>query len=304
MSESQRYKLTLAYRGTRYHGWQRQMPASEETASDSAADSPASDPPSPVTRSPSAYFVTPSPGGRGGQSTAPEAVRVDVSEELPTIQNELRLALIRTLGHDLTVSGASRTDAGVHALGQVAHFDTIRTQIAPERILLAANAKLPDDIRVNSIEPVPADFDAISGATSKAYRYIIHNAPLKDVFRGDLALHLPQPPLDLAAMSSAAAHLVGEHDFASFAKPGHGRETTIRAVTSVTVEPSGEDVHLEFVGGGFLWHQVRIMTGTLIQVGLGRRDPASIPQILAARDRQAAGPTAPAHGLYLLWIRY
>jgi tRNA pseudouridine38-40 synthase len=261
MSESQRYKLTLAYRGTRYHGWQRQLPTELE-------------------------------------ATVPlEAT------ELPTIQNELRLALIRTLGHDLTVTGASRTDAGVHAQGQVAHFDTFRTQIAPERILLAANAKLPDDIRINSIEPVLPDFDAISGAASKAYRYVIHNAPLKDVFRADLVLHLPRP-LNIGAMRSAAAHLVGEHDFASFAKPGHGRETTVRTVSSVTIEPAGEDVHLEFVGGGFLWHQVRIMAGTLMQVGLGRRDPATVPPVLAARNRQAAGPTAPAHGLFLLWVRY
>ena len=252
MSESQRYKLTLAYRGTRYHGWQRQMP--------------------------------------GGAA------------ELPTVQNELRLALVRTLGHDVQVVGSSRTDAGVHALGQVAHFDTERTQVDPARILLAANAKLPDDIRIDAIEPVTHEFDAIGSTSEKAYRYVVHNAPAKDIFRADLALHLPKS-LDDSAMASAAAHLVGEHDFASFAKPGHGRETTVRTVTFAAVRREGTEVLIEFAGTGFLWHQVRIMAGTLIQVGLGRRAAASLPEVLAARDRKATGPTAPAHGLYLRWIR-
>lgn len=249
---TQRYKLTLAYRGTRYHGWQRQA----------------------------------SPSG----------------EELPTVQSTLRDALIRTLGHDLKVTGSSRTDAGVHALGQVAHFDTERTQVDPGRILLAANAKLPDDIRIDAIEAVPPTFDAIGSTSEKSYRYVVHNAPAKDIFRADLALHLPKS-LDDSAMVAAASYLVGEHDFASFAKPGHGRETTVRTVTFAEVRRQGTEVAIEFAGTGFLWHQVRIMAGTLIQVGLGRRAAESIPQVLEARDRKASGPTAPAHGLYLLWIR-
>lgn len=258
MPDAQRYKLTLAYRGTRYHGWQRQIPAEVEGAAAGA--------------------------------------------ELPTVQNEVRLAILRTLGHDVQVVGSSRTDAGVHALGQVAHFDTPRTQVPPERLLLAVNAKLPADVCVHAIEPVAETFDAIGSTLEKAYRYVIHNGPLKDVFHGDLALHLPKP-LDDAAMRAAAAHLVGEHDFAGFAKPGHGRDSTIRTVRSAEVHREGERVVVEFTGGGFLWHQVRIMTGTLIQIGLGRREAGSIPQVLAARDRKASGPTAPAHGLCLLWIR-
>lgn len=268
MRESLRYKLTLAYRGTRYHGWQRQVPIT---------------------------------GGDEGLA-APVTVATGELVELPTVQNEIRLALMRTLGHEVQVVGSSRTDAGVHALGQVAHFDTIRTQIPPERLMLALNAKLPNDIRASAIEAAPPTFDAISSAREKAYRYVVHNAPLKDVFRADLALHLPLP-LHLDAMRAAAAHLVGEHDFASFAKPGHGRESTVRTVRSANVAREGDDLHIEFIGGGFLWHQVRIMAGTLIQVGLGRRDHEGLPQVLASRDRQAAGPTAPAHGLYLLWIK-
>ena len=279
MPDAQRYKLTLAYRGTRYHGWQRQLRAGNASSGE----------PGDVT-------VEGDAGAEGGAAESAAA-------ELPTIQNELRQALIRTLGHDVTVVGSSRTDAGVHALGQVAHFDTIRTQVAPERIMLALNAKLADDIRVDSIEAVPATFDAITSAREKAYRYVIHNASLKDVFGADLALHIPRP-LDLAAMRAAAACLAGEHDFASFAKPGHGRETTIRTITAAGVRREGDDVLIEFTGGGFLWHQVRIMAGTLIQVGLGGRDPGTIPECLRARDRQKSGPTAPAHGLYLLWVRF
>lgn len=259
MADSQRYKLTLAYRGTRYHGWQRQ-----------------------------------SGGPPGGEAAA---------DELPTIQNELRMALIRTLAHEVQVTGASRTDAGVHAIGQAAHFDTIRTQIAPQRLLLALNAKLPEDICATAIEPVSDSFDAITDARHKTYRYLIHNAPVKDVFRADLALHIHRR-LDVDAMQRAAAHFVGEHDFASFAKPGHGRESTARTISEARIDVRGEDVVIEFSGGGFLWHQVRIMTGTLVHVGLGRRTAGSIPGILEACDRQQAGPTAPAEGLYLLRVQY
>ena len=249
---SLRYKLTLAYRGTAYHGWQRQLP----------------------------------PGGA----------------ELPTVQNVLRLALQRVVGHPVTVQGSSRTDSGVHALGQVAHFDTIRTAIAPDKIVQAANARLPIDVRINSCEAAGPEFDAIRSTLEKAYRYVVHNAPLKDPFRGDLVFHVPRP-LDVPAMQAAAAALVGTHDFASFAKPGHGRETTVRTVLSALVERRGEDVVLEFTGKGFLWHQVRIMSGTLIEIGLGRRPASSAAEMLAARDRLQSGPTAAAHGLYLLWVK-
>ena len=227
-----RYKLTVAYRGTAYHGWQRQLP----------------------------------PGGA----------------ELPTVQNALRLALQKVVGHPVTVQGSSRTDSGVHALGQVAHFDTIRTSIAPDKIVRAANARLPIDVRVNSCEPVPPEFDAIRSTLEKAYRYVVHNGPLKDPFRGDLALHVPRP-LDVEAMQAAAAAFVGQHDFAGFAKPGHGRETTVRTVLSATIERRGEDVVLEFTGKGFLWHQVRIMSGTLIEIGLGRRDVSAAARTCSRR---------------------
>lgn len=255
-----RYKLTLAYRGTSYHGWQRQFLRGDDTG----------------------------------------------SAELPTVQNTLRLALQRVVNHPVKVTGSSRTDAGVHALGQAAHFDTIRHQIPPDRLMLAVNAKLPPDVCVTAIERVADDFDAITDTVEKAYRYIVHNGVAKDVFAGDLALHLPPKPrpLDVEAMHAAAQHVVGEHDFASLAKPGHGRESTVRTITRCDVQRDSDRINIEVAGTGFLWNQVRILAGTLLRVGSGHVVPAAMAEILAARDRQAAGPTAPAHGLYLRWVRY
>ena len=249
-----RYRLTVAYRGTAYHGWQRQIP----------------------------------PGG----------------EELATVQNALRLALQRVVGHPVVVTGASRTDAGVHAAGQAATFDTIRGQIPPERLMLAVNAKLPADVAVAGIERVPGDFDVIGDTVEKAYRYSIHNGPRKDVFAADLALHLTHPRLDVEAMDEAARHVVGTRDFASLCKPGHGRESTVRTITRCGVTRDGDRVAIEVAGDGFLWNQVRILAGTLTKIGTGHLSPGDVPALLAAKDRQAAGPTAPAHGLCLLWVRH
>ncbi|MEM7808547.1 MAG: tRNA pseudouridine(38-40) synthase TruA [Planctomycetota bacterium] len=255
-----RYKLTVAYRGTAYHGWQRQMVPGDDTS----------------------------------------------AAELPTVQNVLRLALQRTVGHPVNVVGASRTDAGVHAEGQAASFETLRHQIAPDRLMAATNAKLPADVAIRSIEPVANDFDVIGDTAEKAYRYTVHNGRQKNVFAGDVMLHLPPmpSPLEVAAMHEAAERFVGEHDFASFAKPGHGRESTVRTVTSAKVSRDGDRVHFEIAGTGFLWHQVRIMTGTLLRVGAGKVTPEAMTTILSARDREAAGPTAPPHGLCLLWVRH
>ncbi len=256
-----RYRLTVAYRGTAYHGWQRQLVAGDDTG----------------------------------------------AAELPTVQNVLRLALQRIVNHPVTIVGASRTDAGVHAAGQAAHFDTSRETILPENLLRALNAKLPADVAVRAIERVPDDFDAIRDATGKAYCYRIFNGDPRDrdVFAGDASLPLvPRPPLDAEAMDAAARHVVGTHDFASFAKPGHGRESTVRTITSCRVTRSGRDVAIDVAGTGFLWNQIRILAGTLLRVGTGHREPAWVADVLAAKDRQAAGPTAPACGLMLMRVEY
>ncbi|MEL7238826.1 MAG: tRNA pseudouridine(38-40) synthase TruA [Planctomycetota bacterium] len=246
-----RFKLTVAYRGTAYCGWQTQLV----------------------------------PGG----------------EELPTVQTTLRQALQRVVNHPVTVVGSSRTDSGVHAAGQVAHFDCHRPQILPEKLLAAVNAKLPADVAILRAKPVDASFDAIGSTVRKAYRYTLRDVPIKDVFTGNTSFHVGRP-LDDVAMRTAITQLVGTHDFASFAKPGHGRESTIRTIESAAVVREGPAVHVDVVGTGFLWHQVRIIVGTLVEIGLGRRTPDDITAMLAAKNRQAAGPTAPPHGLCLQWI--
>ena len=255
-----RYKLTIAYRGTAYHGWQTQLPG-------------------PTWKGP--------PGEDG----------------IPTVQTHLRRALAQVVRHDVKLCGSSRTDAGVHAKGQVAHFDTDKDMIPPEKLRQSANAKLPGDILIRAAEPVPDTFDAIGDTTGKRYQYVIWTGAGRPPFFADLAWHRWQP-LDVAAMTAAAAGFVGTHDFASFARPGHGRTTTVRTVTDVSVAYRSPKLVIGVTGSGFLWHMVRIMVGTLVEIGLGRRKPDAVAGMIAARDRLAAGPTAPPHGLYLQWITH
>ena len=256
-----RYKLTIAYRGTHYHGWQSQLPTNTWKG------------PTP-------------PEGQG----------------IPTIQENLRLALMSVVRHEVAVVGSSRTDAGVHAKGQLAHFDTDKTQIPPDALRQAANARLPDDIVIRAIGAVPDTFDAISSTTSKRYQYAIWHAPDRPALFPDLVWHRWQK-LDIDAMRAATQHFVGTHDFASFARPGHGRENTIRTVHACTLSYRPPRLIIGVEGSGFLWQMIRIMVGTMVEVGLGRYTPGTIPQMLAAKDRQAAGATAPPLGLYLQWIQ-
>jgi len=260
---TQRYMLRIAYRGTNYHGWQFQ------TAN-------------PLTWK--------GPWPKEG-------------EGIPTIQEFVSKELARVVGHPVTLVGSSRTDAGVHAKGQVAHFDTHQVQIPTAGLRMAVNAELPDDILIRSIEPVPETFDAIRSATSKRYQYLVWNAPERPVFVADTSWHR-RKVLDVDAMSAAAAQLVGTHDFASFARPGHTRETTVRTILSCVVHRHGPRVVIGVEGTGFLWNMVRIVSGTLIDIGQGRYRPEEVKEMLAARDRRRAGGTAPAQGLYLQWIRF
>jgi tRNA pseudouridine38-40 synthase len=262
----QRYKLIIAYRGTRYHGWQAQ-PAMDNYKGDYKGDAPA-------------------PG-----------------EGIPTIQAEVTRALVSVVQHPVALVGSSRTDAGVHAKGQVAHFDTDQLQIPRDGLRRAANHRLPSDVLIRAVKPVPERFDAVKSTTTKRYQYFIWNHADRPVFFPDLAWHRWQR-LDVEAMATAAAHFVGSHDFASFARPGHGRENTVRTVHACDVTYRCPKLVVGVEGSGFLWNMVRIMVGTLVEVGLGRYAPEDIPRMLAARDRQAAGSTAPPHGLYLQWVRF
>jgi tRNA pseudouridine38-40 synthase len=221
---------------------------------------------------------------------------------IPTIQETLARTIGPVVGHPVVVVGSSRTDAGVHAKGQVAHFDTSAIQIAPEGLRRAVNHQLPDDILIREIEPVADSFDAITAAVLKRYQYFVWNGLDRNPFLNDLCWHRWQT-LDISAMQEAAGKFVGEHDFASFSRPDHARYTTIRTVTSCRVSFRGPMIVIGVEGEGFLWNMVRIIAGTLVEVGLGQYTPEDIPRMIAAVDRRAAGSTAPPVGLFLQWIK-
>ena len=220
-----------------------------------------------------------------------------------TVQGVLEIALARVTRERVRAVGSSRTDAGVHAEGLVASV-RLETALEPERLHRALNAALPEDVAVRELAVAHDDFDARRDATGKLYRYSLWNAPERAPLRRRRALCLLRP-LDLARMRAAAAQLVGTHDFASFQAAGSEVQTSVRTLwrVDVTGEP-GADVDLWFEGGGFLRHMVRNLSGTLIEVGSGRRDPEGMTALLAARDPRRAGPTAPAHALTLISVRY
>lgn len=248
-----RYKLTIAYDGTHFHGWQRQEPPGEEPL-------------------------------RTVQGVVEEAVRMRVRQPL-------------------NVVGASRTDAGVHALGQVAHFSA-ESPIPLERMGRAINSRLPDDVEIRSIEEVPETFDAISDARSKRYRYRLHVAKLRPLFSRHVTSYVLFT-LDPDRMNAAAKRIEGTHDFGGFATAGHGRESTVRTVKQCMVIPADPDeLHVVVVGDGFLWNMVRIIVGTLVDVGRGLFEVERIDEILKSADRSLAGTTAEPQGLCLEEISY
>ncbi|HDS84996.1 MAG TPA: tRNA pseudouridine(38-40) synthase TruA [Phycisphaerales bacterium] len=220
----------------------------------------------------------------------------------PTIQGTLEEALERLCGAAVNVVGSSRTDAGVHALGQVAHFD-LDSPVPTENIARALNNLLPDDIAVTDAQDVRDDFDAIRSTRSKRYRYTICTGMIRPVQRIRYCWHRPGP-LDVPAMQSAAAQLVGTHDFKSFASAADTRESSVRTVLECTVLQKDDEIFVDVAATGFLYNMVRNIVGTLVEIGRGRWAPEQIDRILAAKDRAAAGPIAPASGLCLMDIQY
>lgn len=215
-----------------------------------------------------------------------------------TIESELNRCLSELLGEPIEVIGASRTDAGVHALGNVAVFDT-SSRMPAEKVSYALNQRLPEDIRIQKSEEVPADWHPRYCDSRKTYEYRI--------YRGEFALPTKRLyslftyyKLDVEKMQEAAGYFVGEHDFKSFCQVNAQVKTTVRTVTEVKVYEEGPDVIIRVTGNGFLYNMVRIMAGTLLEVGQGKRSPQEIPHMIAACNREAAGPTAPAHGLMLI----
>jgi tRNA pseudouridine38-40 synthase len=220
----------------------------------------------------------------------------------PTVQTTLQKALSRLLAEDVRVCGASRTDAGVHAFGQVVSFTTGNV-IPVERLLGALNALLPRDITCVAAEEAPAEFHPRYAARGKQYLYRIRNEELSSPFASRYSWHLQQP-LDVLAMSEAGSYLVGRHDFAAFRAAGGSAKTSVREISLVEVTDREDFIEVLVEGNGFLYMMVRIIVGTLVEVGLGRMTPPRVGQILAGKDRGQAGETAPPQGLTLVRIDY
>ena len=219
-----------------------------------------------------------------------------------TVEKVLNRALSRLTGEDIAVTGASRTDAGVHAEGNVAVFDTAST-IPPGRFSYAVNTLLPEDVVVVKSEEVAADWHPRYHEGVKTYAEHILNREMPDPVRRKYVWHV-NCPLDLEKMRTAAEYLTGEHDFKSFCSIHTGAKTTVRTIYSMDVERSGEVITIRVSGNGFLYNMVRIITGTLVEAGRGFRQPESVKELLDADERGKAGPTAPAQGLLLESIEY
>lgn len=219
-----------------------------------------------------------------------------------TVQGVLNRHLTELLGEEIETIGASRTDAGVHALGNVAVFDT-NTRIPGEKISYALNQRLPEDIRIQLSEDVEPDFHPRYCESEKTYEYRILNRRFP-VPTERLYSYFYHYPLDVEKMREATAFLVGQHDFASFCGAKAQVKSTVRIVTAVEVERYADMVTIRVSGRGFLYNMVRIIAGTLIEIGNGQYPPEQIKAILDARNRECAGPTAPACGLTLMGIEF
>ena len=222
-----------------------------------------------------------------------------IQKNAVTIEGVLKEALRELTGEDCDLIGGSRTDAGVHARCNVAVFDT-SSRIPGEKFYYALNSKLPPEIRVVASREVEADFHPRHCASRKTYEYHIDHAPIPDPLHSRYRTHIYWD-LDVKAMQEAAACFLGEHDFAAFCSAGGQTETTVRTIYRCEVEETegGRHLLIRVQGNGFLYNMVRIIAGTLLEVGAGRIMPEDIPGIIQSADRQAAGPTAPAKGLVL-----
>lgn len=223
-------------------------------------------------------------------------------ENALAVQQAVEEAWARLTGERLVFTGSSRTDAGVHALCQNVHFDTA-TRIPPEKIAFALNTVLPEDIRVRASMAARADFHARFGATGKVYRYTVYNARQGCALGRLTSAHVPLP-LDIACMRREADAMAGRHDFAAFAAAGSIVRDTVRTVHRVQVRREGDWVYIFVHGDGFLYNMVRILAGTLIEVGAGKRDEGAIARAIASRSRLDLGMTAPARGLTLMEVFY
>lgn len=219
-----------------------------------------------------------------------------------TIQGKLEAMLSRLTGEEVEIHGSGRTDAGVHALGQVASFK-LKNKWNCARLQEACNQYLPKDIAVCSLEEAEPRFHARLNAVEKTYRYRIFTGSVRNVFERYYVYEYGNP-LDTKAMREAAALLIGTHDFQSFCSTKRSKKSTVRILHEIYIAEEGDEVILTFRGNGFLYNMVRILAGTLIEVGEGKRIPEEMSAILSAKDRTTAGFTAPAEGLILMTVGY
>jgi tRNA pseudouridine38-40 synthase len=242
-----RYKLTIAYDGTAYNGWQRQ--------------------PDPAL----------------------------------TVQRMVEKAAGSIVSHPVTVNGSSRTDTGVHAQGQVAEM-MAETHLEPERLRRAINSRLPDDILIREMEPAPEAFN-IRSAVRKRYRYLVWASIDRPVFYRHYTYHYHRR-VDLAAMQEACRRFEGAHDFEAFRGRTDDRPNTVRTIFSCAIHRRGPLIVFAVEGSGFLYHMVRTMVGTVLEIGSGHWKPERIDEAYATKDRATAGPCLPPQGLCLQWIRF
>jgi tRNA pseudouridine38-40 synthase len=297
-----RYKLTIAYDGTDFCGWQKQEPL---------APTPLANPPSPwATPKDQTVFAPGEATNRSMREALPERPgRV----ALRSVQHVVERTVREVVREIVDLKGSSRTDSGVHARGQVAAFSCADgshegrgwpLSRGTDALVRALNGKLPDDVLIMAAEPVPDTFDPIGDTLSKGYSYTIHASRTRTLFDRRY-VHQVWEPLDLALMQDAARAIVGEKDFAAFAAAGHNRQTTVRTVYTCDVTRlSDERIRIDVSSNGFLYNMVRIIAGTLVDAGRRRTDPDTIRKVLDTRDRTLAGPTLPPTGLCLEWIRY
>ena len=223
-----------------------------------------------------------------------------------TVAGVFQEALASLLGFRPDIKGCGRTDAGVHALKYALNFRCEGLNLPLEKLPLALNFRLPPDIRVLRARQVPEDFHARYSAHWKTYCYHIWNSPVESPFEAEYS-HRVSPPLNLEAMKAAAARLTGRHDFAPFCSAGSSvaeKGDTIRTLRECRVEKQGSRVLLTFTADGYLYNMVRILSGTLVEAGLGKRSPESVEEIFRQGKRSLAGPTLPAKGLFLLDVEY
>lgn len=219
-----------------------------------------------------------------------------------TIQGKLEAVLTRMAGHPVEVIGSGRTDAGAHALRQTANFHC-RTAMSCGEVKAYLRQYLPEDIGVISVEEVPERFHSRYCAVEKTYRYRVWSSELPCVFERRFVYEIDEP-LNVAAMNEAAQVFLGEHDFTSFCSNKRLKKSAVRTISCFTVERVGPEVVFTVTGDGFLYNMVRILVGTLLEVGRGERYPQSLPMVLESHIRENAGPTVPAKGLCLMEVRY